>query len=62
MARPKTAAPRQSKATMQNACFWLAMRPEGTDLAVAVDLVKVLFDMTGDEVAERIATIKQMVR
>ena len=62
MGRPKAAAPRQSKATMQNACFWLAMRPEGTDLSVAVDLVKVLFDMSGDEVEKRIATVKQMVR
>lgn len=62
MARAKNAAPRQSKATMQNACFWLAMRPDGTDLSVAVELVKVLFDMTGDEVLKRIATIKQMAR
>jgi len=62
MARPKAAAPRHTKATMQNACFWLAMRPEGTDLSVAVDLVKFLFDMSGDEVAKRIATVKQMAR
>jgi len=62
MARVKAATARQSKATMQNACFWLAMRPELTDLTVAVDLVKVLFDMTDDEVAKRIATVKQMVR
>ena len=62
MARAKSAVPRQSKATMQNACFWLAMRPEGTDIAVAVDLVKVLFDMTGDEVLKRVNTIQQMAR
>lgn len=62
MARAKATAPRQSKATMQNACFWLATRPDGTDLSVAGDLVKFLFDMTGDEVAKRIATVKQMVR
>lgn len=62
MARVKASGPRQQKATMQNACFWLAMRPDGTDLAVAIDLVKVLFDMSGDEVAKRIATVKQMVR
>lgn len=62
MARAKAATPRQSKATIQNACFWLAMRPEGTDLSSAVELVKVLFDMTGDEVARRVETIKQMAR
>jgi len=62
MSRAKADKVRQSKATMQNACFWLAMRPEGTDISVAVELVKVLFDMTGDEVAKRISVIQQMSR
>lgn len=51
-----------TKATLQNACFWLAMRPEGAEIDLSVDMAALLFSKTRDDILKRIATIKQMVR
>ena len=55
----KTPSP-PNKATLQNACFWLAMRPEGTDIDLAVTMTALLFVKTEHDIRKRISVIKQM--
>lgn len=62
MAREKSATAVASKATLQNACWWLASRPDGTDVSLAVDLIALLFSKTRDDILKRVAVIQQMAR
>lgn len=60
MAPPKKQE--NTKATLQNACFWLAMRPEGAEIDLCVDMAALLFSKTRDEILKRVNTVKLMAR
>lgn len=61
MAR-KTGESTPSYNTLQNACYWLAMRPEDADISAAVQLTSLLFQKSESEIRKRIAMIQQMAR